>query len=251
MTSPDRTFPYDAFYDHFDRSALLAMLKSAGLYLDDIDDLTRAELIDTIIDSNIEAEYDAEEMGDDYPLRRPTQPQDLSTLREITRGDGNHVYWCWMDDWEVAVEALVGDLTEVSWGLPAEVRAGDVVVTAVNSEPSLVACVEQVSRVDGGTVFVEPRWTIDQAVPVRRLERGVGALLPHATTVLADGTGDALLDLLGDMLEQPKPTFVVAGNCNTDGRKNMGSAVHALRILQDNEVTCAACGADGVSCSWS
>lgn len=245
MTSPDRTYPYDEFYDHLDRSALVEMYKvSMGEYTDDVDYLTRTELIDALISSTVEAEYHAEELGEDYPMRRPSQPQDLSILREIRRTDGHHVYWCWMEDWEAAVKSLVGDLSEVAWDLPAGVRAGDVIVTAVNSEPPLVNCMEQVSRVDGGTVFVEPRWTIDQPAPVHHLERRVGAKLPHATTVLKDETGDALLDQLVDMLERPEPTFVVAGDCVPDGRRKAGSAVHSLRILQDEALECAACGAD-------
>lgn len=247
MTSPDRTYPYDEFYDQLDRSALVEMYKVAmGERADDVDVLTRTELIDALVGRTVEAEYHAEELGEDYPLRRPSPPQGLSILREIRRTDGHHVYWCWMKDWEAAVESLVGDLSEVAWDLPAGVRAGDVIVTAVDSEPALVTCIEQVSRVNGGTVFVEPRSTIDQPALVYDLERRVGANLPHATTVLEDETGDALMEQLVDMLEHPEPTFVVAGDCVPDGRREQGSAVHGLRILQDDEVTCAVCGAGGV-----
>lgn len=245
MTSPDRTYPYDQFFDHLDRSALVEMYKVAmGEYADDLDDLTRTELINALVSSTVEAEHQAEGLAHTYPLRRPTQPQDLSLLREIRRTDGHHVYWCWMENWEVAVESLVSDPSEVDWGLPASVRAGDVIVTAVNSEPPLVTCMEQVSGVDKDSVFLESRWTIDQPVPVHHLERRVAAKLPHATMVLADETGDALLDQLVDMLEHPEPTFVVAGDCVPDGRRNRGSAVHSLRILQDEALVCAACGAD-------
>lgn len=245
MTSPHRSYPYDAYYDHLDRSALLEMLTtSAGYDAEDLADLTRAELIDTLIGSTVEAEYHAEELGEDYPLRRLSEPQDLSVLREIRRADGHHVYWCWMDDWETAVESLNGDLNEVTWGLPAGVRAGDVIVTAVNSTPALLACVEQVSRVEGGTVFVEPRWTTDQPVPVHHVEASIAVKLPRTTTVLADATGDALLDHSIDLLEHPRPVFVVAGDCTPDGRRTAGSAVHALTLLQDAELRCAACGTD-------
>lgn len=246
MTSPHRTYPYDVYYDHLDRSALLEILTtSAGYDPEDLAERTRTELIDAIIDSTVETEYHAEELGDSYPLRRPSEPQALSVLREIHRAGGNHVYWCWMDDWEAAVESLNGDLDEVSWGLPPGVRAGDVIVTAVNSEPSLVVCVEQVSRVESGTVFVEPRWTVDQAVPVHQVEAAIGAKLPHTTMVLVDETGDALLDQVVELLENPQPMFVVAGDCIPDDRRKAGSAVHSLRILQDKMVACAACGADG------
>lgn len=245
MTNPHRTYPYDVYYDHLDRAALAEILTtSTGYDADDINDMTRNELIDAIISSTVEAEYHAEELGENYPLRRPAPPQDLSLLREIRRAEGHHVYWCWMDDWEAAVESLNGELTEVSWGLPTGVRRGDVIVTAVHSEPSLVACVEQVSRVESGTVFVEPRWTIDQAVPVHQIEAGIGAKLPHATMVLADATGDAVLRHVIELLENPQPTFVVAGDCTPDGRRKAGSAVHSLRILQDTTLACAACGAD-------
>lgn len=245
MTSSHRTYPYDVYYDHLDRSALLKILTtSAGHDPEDLAEMTRTELIDAIISSTVEAEYHAEELGDDYPLRRPAAPQDLELLREIHRAGGNHVYWCWMDDWEPAVESLNGDLDEVTWGLPTGVRPGDVIVTAVNSEPALVVCVEQVSRVESGTVFVEPRWTVDQAVPVHQVEAGTGAKLPRATMVLVDETGDALLDQVVHLFEHPQPVFVVAGDCTPDGHRKAGSAVHALQILQDATMACAACGAD-------
>lgn len=245
MSSPHRTYPYDAYYDHLDRSALVEILMTSARYdAEELGDMTRTELIDTIISSTVEAEYHAEELGEDYPLRRPSAPQDLSFLREIRRSEGHHVYWCWMDNWEAAVDALNGDLDEVAWGLPAGVRAGDVIVTTVNSEPPLVSCVEQVSRVENGTVFVEPRWTVDQAVPVNQVEMGIGARLPHATMVLADTTGDAVLDQVANLLEHPQPVFVVAGDCTPDGRRKAGSAVRSLRILQDAKAACAACGAD-------
>lgn len=245
MDSPHRTYPFDAYYDHLDRSALVEILETAAGYdPDDLKEMTRTELIDAIISSTVEAEYHAEELGEDYPLRRPSPPQDLSFLREIRRAEGHHVYWCWMSDWEAAVEALNSDLDEVSWGLPDGVRAGDVIVTAVNSEPRLVACVEQVSRVENGTVFVEPRWTLDQPVPVYQVEAGIEVKLPHATTVLANTTGDAVLDRIVSLLEHPQPVFVVAGDCTPDGRRKGGSAVHCLRILKDATTACAACGAD-------
>lgn len=244
MTGLGRKYPYDGFYDHLDRSALVAILEDTyGQDPEDVRALTRTELIDWIIDISVEAESDAEEMGEDYPLRRPSQPNDLSGLRQIRPQDGNHVYWCWMADWEAAAESLIGDLMSISWGLPASIQPGDVIVTAVASEPPLVVCVELVEHVENGTVFVEPRWTIDQPVPVVRVERKLGALLPMTTTVLADESGEILLDLVADLLEHPDPTFMVAGDCVPDGRRKAGSAVHALRILQDQALECAACGA--------
>lgn len=244
MTSPHRVHPFHVHYDRLDRSALVDILEKCGYDSEDFADLTRTELIETLIDSTIEAEYLAEELDERYPLRRPFEPQGLSILREIRRTDGHHVYWCWMDDWEAAVESLIGDLRDVNWGLPDGVRAGDVIVTAVNSIPALVVSVEEVSRVEGGTVFVEPRYRITEPVSVHHVEVPLDNKLPRTTTVLDDQTGDAVLDRIVDLLEHPRPVFVVAGECTPIGLGTPGSSVHALRLLQDGGTACAVCRAE-------
>lgn len=246
MTRKPRMYPYDAVYDHLDRSVLVEMFEAVfGPDLVDVEDLTRTELIDALCDFAVDREDDAEEMGENYPLRRPYRVSGMSSLRKARRTDGRRVYWCWMSESERAATALVRDISEVSWGVPPEVQAGDVIVTAVDCDPSLVICVEVVVDKDEENFYMEHRWIINQPVPVSRLESDIDASLPTDTTVLPDETGDAILTQLNQMLDHPMPVFCVGGDCVPDGRRKTGSGVHVLRILQDGLPECAACGDAG------
>lgn len=225
-------------YDRLDRMKLAELVAAAGHHLD-LDELaleTRADLIDLLVDTAVEAEDEAEGAGDAYPLRRPVR-----TEVPAWWGRGR-LHLRWARDWE----RELSDLRDREDGaVPADATGGDVVLTVLGTSPAIAAVIARVGSDGHGysdvVVVGQPvtwRQVIDDPEPRERLRFRDGPL--------DRGDARAVRAGLRRELERPSPVFVTAGACVWGGRDD--SAVDASALLQQvasegirGSLRCAVC----------
>jgi hypothetical protein len=243
----ERLYWQDTTYDRLDRQKIVEMVLASGYELDDEDIAvrTRSELVDVLIDTAVEAEYDAEEAHADYPLRRPIRTPVPPRLAETSR----RVHLRWEDDWRKALERLLDH--DAPLEVPKSADPGDVVVTVLGCRPPLVAAVERIED-PGRKVPVRGRVLIAQPVTWGALWYRANAAAPAPRSArLPRRLGAQMLAGLRSALENPEPTFVVAGDC-ASYRTASRTVIDALARLQTDHPDavglhswCASCDKQG------
>ena len=239
---PKRMYWQDSIYEALDRMKLLELVGQAGFdETDMIFDLTRTELIDALIDTQVEAEAFATEAEEDYPLRRPVR----TTLPDWLVSSLDHrVHLRWEDTATGHVEAVLDD--HPKWAVPAGLGDGDLVVTVMGSDAPIVSAVEQVREEHDGTWSVTDQLLVAQPVlwyTLWRYAYDLRAPGPRSAR-LSLRKGRRLLEALTEEIANPTPQFVVAGDC-ASGAEAL-SPVTTLARLQAHERTrsegvCEAC----------
>jgi len=228
MNRPDRRYWLDTTYDRLDRMKLVELVRDLGYHLDD-DELTlesRADLIDLLVSTRVEAEYDAEEADDEYPLRRPVT---LHPPEWLTDGAQPRLHLRWEDQWEDALDRLLDD--DASWDLPATIRDGDVILTVLGCEPPVLAALDHIGgsgdewQVDDRVLIAQPItwWSLWPDQTDREELRGFTGRLNAATA-------RRTLRALHAQAQHPKPAFITAGDCTHVGVGS--SAIEVLARLQ-------------------
>lgn len=249
MTQSERRYWFDTTYDRLDRMKLVELVRAHGYDLDDdeLDLESRADLIDVLVDTRVEAEDDAEEAGIDYPLRRPFA---FAAPSWLTGEPQPRVHLRWEADWREALEQLLDD--DASWDLPSTVKDGDVVLTVLGCVPPVVAALDRIAHTDG-------QWQIgDRAIIAQPITWGSlwcdakeADDLRGFTGRLTARAAKRLVNALQAEADKPKPVFLDAGDCTPVG--HYPSAVEVLARLQAVEhateagqrslaVECGACG---------
>lgn len=241
MTRRERLYWADTVYDRIDRMKLVELVAQAGYEHepDELADMSRSDLIDLLMDTQTEAEYDAEEAHEDYPLRRPVR---IPVPAWLTATDRTRVNVRWEVDWRPALRGLLESDTPPD--APATARDGDIVVTVLGCTPPVVAAVEEVGtapRVGQRLLLAQPvtwhgLWSVVDTKPPRpadaRLSRKVSARLIRG---------------LRAELEAPDPTFLPAGDCTY--YRSTPTAIDVLAALQAHHrdgprwARCASCDA--------
>jgi hypothetical protein len=245
----ERRYGFDAAFDLLDRAKLLDLISNLGygraLGVDN--SMTRAEMIDLLISTGVEAEYDAEEDTDEYPLRRVfpcALPGDPALLE---RRAGCRVHLNWVTDWRGAVDSLVADPEEFNWGLPSIIKPGDLIIFVLDCDPALVVCTEVVGSVERGIPTVQSQFTFTNPITWLEVNQRLSTRPPRKTRRLTDAVADELLVILRDLVQSPSPAFVTAGDCTWNGRSTSSPSVEVARLLQDHardpERRCSACDA--------
>lgn len=249
MTQTERRYWLDTTYDRLDRMKLVELVHEHG-YAMDGDELalaTRSELIDLLVSTRVEAEYDAEEADSDYPLRRPVM---FVVPSWLTDKPLPRVHLRWEEDWQGALDHLLDD--DASWDLPSTVKDGDVVLTVLACGPPVVAAVERITQ--GGDGWqIEDRTLIAQPITWWALWRGESEReeLRGFTGRLAARAVRRLIRALQAEAEDPKASFLDAGDCTFSGERS--SAIAVLARLQSAQlatdagqspllVECGSCG---------
>lgn len=227
MMRRERLYWADTVYDRLDRLRLLDLLAQAG-YVHNVDELAemgRSELIDTLIDTQTDSEYAAEEAHEDYPLRRPIRTPVPGLLTATAR---RRVHVRWETDWRTALRSLLEP--GAPWDPPASARDGDVVVTVLGCEPPVVAAVEEVGRARCARRPV----LLAQPVTWRGLWFRAGAAEPRPSVArLSRDLSARLIQALRVELAEPEPTFLRAGDCTY--YRTSPTAIDVLSALQSHQ----------------
>lgn len=240
--TPKRLYWLDTPYDRLDRQKLAKLAREAGFpFVDEeLAEQSRRELIDLLMDVVVEAQCDASEVGDRYPLRRPIRTPMPSWLAPVATGARVHLRWV---ENRPSVVALLRD-RDADLDVPRRAAPGDVVVTVVGCTPPLVAAVERITGT-GEEQAVE-REVIVQPVPWEILWGRDDAQPAQRSTRLSRQDGERLVDAVRQELKEPRPYFIAAGECGSPGTSQ--TIVDALAVLQVDhpksalESRCTACG---------
>jgi hypothetical protein len=202
-------------------------------------------MIDLLISTRVEAEYDAEEDTAQYPLRRifPREPPRNPAF--LKRRVGCHVHLNWVTDWRMAIDSLVANTEQFDWDLPSTIKSGDLIITMLACDPALVVCIEIVESVKGAVTVIGPRLTLTNPITWLQVDDRLSTPLPRETMTLSNTVADELLAMLSDLVKSPRPVFVTAGDCTWKGRPTSSPSVEVARLLQDQtrnpELECSAC----------
>lgn len=228
MTQTERRYWLDTTYDRLDRLKLIELVREHGCALDD-DELaleSRSELIDLLVSTRVEAEYDAEEADSDYPLRRPITFEVPSWL---THEPHPRVHLRWEENWQGALDRLLDD--DATWDLPSTVTGGDVFLTVLACEPPVVVAVERI--IQGGDGWqIKDRSLIAQPITWGSLWRGESEqeALRGFTGRLSARAARRAIRALQSQAEDPDATFLKAGDCTFSGQRS--SPIEVLARLQ-------------------
>lgn len=243
MRPRKRLYQFTHDYDRLDRMKLVELLEQVGMPIgaDDLAEMTREELMDALIDVRVEAEYDAEGAGDDYPLRRPTR---LDVPDWLTDTGAGRVHLRWVEQWASGLNALMTADDQYAWPSAEEPVEGDVVVTVIACDPPVVAVVELMRDGPTGTA-VAKRILVAQPMPWRDLTHTMSKRPPSTSRRLSRRAGTELRQVIAQEAADPSPHFVDAGECGPGGYS--ADSVAVIRVLQDATVpwgrpACSACG---------
>lgn len=240
-----RRYGYDPVYDRLDRKALIEMYKRV-FFVEDPSDLqseTRSTMIDGLLDAENEAYEDTFDDPENYPLRRPDEIWGEND--ELSRADGQRLFWCWAENYEDAARALVTDIENHEWGLDPEIREGDLILTGIDCTPPLIVALEVARSAVDEAVAVDRLATFSNPIALREVEMEFGGSLPRASARLDDEVADRVLQILGELVRAPRPIFVSAGKCVPLDHEDIRSALTVSTLLQEGPVDgaiCAACG---------
>ncbi|MHC6177965.1 hypothetical protein [Glutamicibacter sp. X7] len=235
-----RRHGFDPVYDRMDRATLIALCHDRAMpgLGSRPEHMTRRELIDAILDSESSP---APGPSDDYPLRRPHQWVPTARLSALT---GQRVLWRF-------AQATLGTLRALEHADTAALpddrfprRAGDLVLTAVNTSPALLLSIDQVVQAKAETTALEHLATFSNPLSLTQLEARTGNRLPRATQFLAVPDSERLLAAVTDALATPAPIFLTAGDCAAGASKGNYRTLLTLALLQSGaqeEPMCQVC----------
>ncbi|CAM2947266.1 hypothetical protein RHDE110596_08475 [Prescottella defluvii] len=102
----------------------------------------------------------------------------------------------WLD--AAAVFLGFGSPDEEPWRVGDGIRAGDLIVTVLDTDPRLLLCAEEVDAIEDGGIVVGERLTLHGTPPVDMVERWAGVVLPTDPGPIEAAAADTLLRWLGD-----------------------------------------------------
>ena len=191
---------------------------------------TRRELIARIQDSRAGTMQRPGRNILDYPLRRPNHAALNRAL--LTGTKGQPVYWCRQANPLASAAALGQENEAFRWNLEEPLRAGDLVLTALEGTPALIASLEITEADEADRLTFTNLATFTDPISVAELESMIGAELPGRSQYLADSLAQKLLESIGDLLERPRPIFVTAGPCTPSQPAKANEVLGVVPILQ-------------------
>ncbi|MGH3653337.1 hypothetical protein [Glutamicibacter sp.] len=221
----------DPFLGALDRQDLLGlyMIFFPGSTGEDIAHATRRELITRIQDSYSGTMRRPEQDIQDYPLRRPNH---AALNRELlTRAKDQSVYWCRQANPLVSA-ALGQDNETFPWNFQEHLRAGDLVLTALEGTPPLIASLEITNLDEADQLAFTNLANFTDPISVAEVESMIGAELPRSSQYLADSVAEKLLGSIGDLVERPRPIFVTAAPCAPSESADDNEVLGVVAILQ-------------------
>lgn len=142
----------------------------------------------------------------------------------LTTPTPREIYVCREADWHEGAAAIVIDDQDYLWNVPTDVDTGDVIVTVLDCEPPLVACIERIDSLVAGSPSVS-RFVPPVPTPwippneSRRTSR-------EPDGPLANLPGVALLEAIRRSLTDPAQVLVDVGGC-----ADASSAFHVASVL--------------------
>lgn len=223
----------DPLLGALDRRVLLELCKayfpeSSG---EDLGRASRRELIARIQDARSRMIHPpGSTIQDYYPIRRPKQGSVERVL--LTREKDQSVYWCRQGKPLVSAAALGQVNEDFLWNLPESMRAGDLVLTALESTPALIASLEIAHSDEPGQLAFTNLATFTDPISVPDIESMIDAELPRRSRYLDDALSERVLESLGQLVEHPRPIFVKAGACSPAKPATANQVLGVAAILQ-------------------
>lgn len=222
----------DQLLGALDRQVLLELFKACfpDCSGEDIARMSRRELITRIQTERAYAGHRPSCIIDDYPLRRPNFGAVKPGL--LVREPGQSVYWCRQAKPLESAAALGQVDQNYLWNLPETMQAGDLILTALESTPALVASLEIASSEEPGKLTFTALATFTDPISVADIESMIGEKLPRRSRYLDDPLADKILDGIRELLQRPRPIFVTAGACSPSKPAKANRVLGVAAILQ-------------------
>lgn len=161
------------------------------------------------------------------------EPHEKAAFPDWAANPPGSIFLCWEDRWWEGAAALVTD-EGFAWTLPEGLATGDVLITVLGSDPSLVVSVERVDAVTGYDVAVS-KHVLALPVPWQSVVDGLPTRPERASERLDDGV-QALATI--SQLSATGPDVTVPLTCQVDSP----SALTVAAVLYFGpDLDCAAC----------
>lgn len=200
--------------------------------------MTRMDLIDRIV-GVVDLEESADDPEPDYPVRR----EPASTVPGwLTSVDSARVVLCRESDVDGALSALVGDDSVFGWNVGGELRAGDIVVTVLDTSPELLVAIELVEHDEAERLVIAERHLLRDPL-------SWDTVLLHARTDISRFVGPLslkasreLLEVIEELLYAQTPLVIAAGCRPGEGTSDAVRAAYFLRAEAEGwGMECASC----------
>lgn len=238
----------DQLLGALDRQVLLELFKA---YFPDCsgEDLARVSRRELITRIQTESAYAVQRPSciiDEYPLHRPN----LGAVKPglLVREPGQSVYWCRQAKPLESATALGQVNQNYLWNLPETMQAGDLILTALESTPALIATLEIAHSDEPGQLTFTTLATFTDPISVADIESMIGDKLPRRSQYLEDPRADMVLESIAELVEHPHPIFVTAGPCLPSAPSRANRVLGVAAILQRSEpgepLACEICERD-------
>lgn len=142
------------------------------------------------------------------------------------------LYVSYATDWSKAAFALSTQrLESYSWDIPKNLKPEDLLITVLQSDPALVACIERF-EVSGDELIATERVIFSTPITLKSLENASRILFPVRSGRI-DGEVRDLLQTLKILHENPQPEVLLAPDCADRSLLALGSAAVVSRLLHE------------------